>query len=170
MLSRTLLAAIVLTVTTSSQGLLTTGSKDSRGQYAYNFATVPFLAEGLKLCISSFLLSRQLQGAPDRPRYSLSWKGTSLFLPPSLLYWFHNNVQFLTLKYLDTATYQILGNLKILTTGLLFWACLRRKLTPLQWISLLLLTIGITTSQVSMSSLIIHPTSEPISRCCTCHH
>ncbi|KAK9832370.1 hypothetical protein WJX74_007893 [Apatococcus lobatus] len=152
MLSRTLLAAVVLTFTTSSQGLLTTASKDSTGRYAYNFATIPFLAECLKLCISTFLLSRQHHGVSDRPRYSLSWKGTSLFLPPSVLYWFHNNVQFLTLKYLDTATYQILGNLKILTTGLLFWACLGRRLTPLQWISLLLLAIGITTSQVSVSS------------------
>lgn len=149
MLDRTLLAAVVLTITTSSQGLLTTASKDSVGQYPYNFATIPFLAECLKLCISSFLLGRQHRGVSERPRYSLSWKGTSLFLPPSSLYWFHNNVQFLTLKYLDTATYQILGNLKILTTGLLFWACLRRKLTPLQWTALLLLTIGMTISQVS---------------------
>ena len=153
MLDRTLLAAVVLTITTSSQGLLTTASKDSTGHYPYNFATIPFLAECLKLCISSFLLGRQHRGVAERPRYSLSLKGTSLFLPPSVLYWFHNNVQFLTLKYLDTATYQILGNLKILTTGLLFWVCLRRKLTPLQWIALLLLTIGMTTSQVSPDRL-----------------
>jgi len=34
----------------------------------------------------------------------------------------HNNVQFMTLKYVDPATYQILGNLKIVTTGVLFRA------------------------------------------------
>jgi hypothetical protein len=29
----------------------------------------------------------------------------------------HNNVQFMTLKFVDPATYQILGNLKIVTTA-----------------------------------------------------
>jgi UDP-sugar transporter A1/2/3 len=43
--------AIVLTLATSSQGLLTTASKEN-GIYTYNFATVPFLAEAIKLvCI-----------------------------------------------------------------------------------------------------------------------
>ncbi len=148
MSSRTLLAAGVLTLTTSSQGLLTTASKTSSGQYAYNFATIPFLAECLKFCISWFLWNQQQRSATERPHDVFHWRASLFFLPPSILYWFHNNVQFLTLKYLDTATYQILGNMKILTTGFLFWACLRRNLTPLQWLSLLLLTIGITTSQV----------------------
>jgi len=40
--------AIVLTLATSSQGLLTTASKEN-GIYTYNFATVPFLAEVIKL-------------------------------------------------------------------------------------------------------------------------
>ena len=49
---------------------------------------------------------------------------------------------------MDPATYQILGNLKIVTTGLLLWACLRRQLSVLQWLALALLMIGATTSQV----------------------
>ena len=73
----------------------------------------------------------------------------ALFVVPSLIYWLHNNVQFLTLQYVDAPTYQILGNLKIVTTGLLFYIWLRRKLTPLQWMALVLLMIGAATSQVS---------------------
>lgn len=57
-------------------------------------------------------------------------------------------VQFLTLQYVDPATYQIMGNLKIVTTGLLFRLFLRRRLSPLQWIALTLLMIGAATSQV----------------------
>lgn len=72
----------------------------------------------------------------------------ALFVVPSIIYWLHNNVQFMTLKYVDAPTYQILGNLKIVTTGLLFWVWLRRKLTPLQWMALVLLMIGAATSQV----------------------
>ena len=57
-------------------------------------------------------------------------------------------MQFLTLQYVDPATYQIMGNLKIVTTGLLFRLFLRRRLSPLQWIALTLLMIGAATSQV----------------------
>ncbi len=56
-------------------------------------------------------------------------------------------MQFLTLQYVDPATYQIMGNLKIVTTGLLFRLFLRRRLSPLQWIALTLLMIGAATSQ-----------------------
>ena len=37
------------------------------------------------------------------------WKSTLLYPIPSLIYLVHNNVQFMTLKYVDPATYQILG-------------------------------------------------------------
>ena len=56
--------------------------------------------------------------------------------------------QFWTLRYVDAATYQILGNLKIVTTGVLLWACLRRPLSLLQGLALVLLMIGATISQV----------------------
>ena len=55
--------------------------------------------------------------------------------------------QFWTLRYVDAATYQILGNLKIVTTGVLLWACLRRPLSLLQGLALMLLMIGATISQ-----------------------
>lgn len=43
---------------------------------------------------------------------------------------------------------QILGNLKIVTTGVLFRVALGRHLTRTQWIALLLLTLGATISQI----------------------
>lgn len=58
-------------------------------------------------------------------------------------------MQFYFLKYVDPATYQILGNLKIITTGILFRLFLRRQLNLLQWIALILLAIGATTSQIN---------------------
>lgn len=39
----------------------------------------------------------------------------------------HNNIQFYTMQYVDAATYQILGNLKIVTTGVLFRIALNRR-------------------------------------------
>jgi UDP-sugar transporter A1/2/3 len=49
----------------------------------------------------------------------------------------------------DPATYQILGNLKIVSTGLLLRLALRRHLSRLQWLALLLLMTGAATSQIN---------------------
>ncbi|KAG5539578.1 hypothetical protein RHGRI_019944 [Rhododendron griersonianum] len=44
--------------------------------------------------------------------------------------------------------FKIMGNLKIVTTGILFRLFLRRKLSYLQWMAIVLLAVGTTTSQV----------------------
>ncbi|XP_059634312.1 CMP-sialic acid transporter 1-like [Cornus florida] len=138
--------ASLLTVLTSSQGILTTLSQ-SNGGYKYDYATVPFLAEVFKLLVSSVLLWREIKRSPP-PRMTTEWKTVRLYPIPSIIYLVHNNVQFATLTYVDTSTYQIMGNLKIVTTGILFRLFLRRKLSNLQWMAILLLAVGTTTSQV----------------------
>lgn len=57
------------------------------------------------------------------------WRTVRLYPIPSIIYLIHNNVQFATLTYVDTSTYQIMGNLKIVTTGILFrWFSIKYKL------------------------------------------
>ncbi|KAK6158848.1 hypothetical protein DH2020_006162 [Rehmannia glutinosa] len=138
--------ASILTIFTSSQGILTTLSQ-SNGGYKYDYATVPFLAEGFKLIVSSVLLWREYQRSPS-PKMTTEWRSVRLYPIPSIIYLIHNNVQFATLTYVDTSTYQIMGNLKIVTTGILFRLFLKRKLSNLQWMAIVLLAIGATTSQV----------------------
>lgn len=138
--------ASFLTILTSSQGILTTLSQ-SNGGYKYDYATVPFLAEVYKLIVSSLLLWRECQKSPP-PKITTEWRSVRLYPIPSVIYLIHNNVQFATLTYVDTSTYQIMGNLKIVTTAILFRLFLRRKLSNLQWMAIVLLAIGTTTSQV----------------------
>ncbi|XP_019704368.1 CMP-sialic acid transporter 1 isoform X2 [Elaeis guineensis] len=76
------------------------------------------------------------------------WRTVRLFPIPSVIYLIHNNVQFSTLTYVDPSTYQIMGNLKIVTTGILFRLFMRRRLSTLQWMAIVLLAVGTTTSQV----------------------
>ncbi|KAJ1413793.1 Nucleotide-sugar transporter [Sesbania bispinosa] len=140
------LVAALLTVLTSSQGILTTLSQ-SNGEYKYDYATVPFLAEVFKLAVSSLLLWKECQKSP-LPKMTTEWKTVALYPIPSVIYLIHNNVQFATLTYVDTSTYQIMGNLKIVTTGILFRLFLGRKLSNLQWMAIVLLAVGTTTSQV----------------------
>ncbi|KAF8379661.1 hypothetical protein HHK36_029105 [Tetracentron sinense] len=99
------------------------------------------------LLVSSFLLWRECRASPP-PRMTTEWKSVRLFPIPSVIYLIHNNVQFATLTYVDTSTYQIMGNLKIVTTAILFRLFLRRKLSNLQWMAIVLLAVGTTTSQV----------------------
>ncbi|XP_057521167.1 CMP-sialic acid transporter 1 [Amaranthus tricolor] len=138
--------AALLTILTSSQGILTTLSQ-SNGGYKYDYATVPFLAEVFKLVVSSILLWREVRTSPS-VRMTTDWKCVRLFPIPSIIYLIHNNVQFATLTYVDTSTYQIMGNLKIVTTGILFRLFLKKKLSNLQWMAIILLAVGTTTSQV----------------------
>ncbi len=77
----------------AAQGLLTTASKAPGGGYAYNTASVPLLAEALKLAVSTYLLARQRRVAPEAARTTRSLRGAALFVVPSLIYWLHNNVQ-----------------------------------------------------------------------------
>lgn len=140
------LVAALLTILTSSQGILTTLSQ-TNGGYKYDYATIPFLAEVFKLAVSGLLLWRECQKSSP-PRMTTEWKSVRLFPIPSIIYLIHNNVQFATLTYVDTSTYQIMGNLKIVTTGILFRLFLRRKLSNLQWMAIVLLAVGTTTSQV----------------------
>ncbi|XP_010915695.1 CMP-sialic acid transporter 1 isoform X1 [Elaeis guineensis] len=138
--------AALLTILTSSQGILTTLSQ-SNGGYSYDYATVPFLAEIFKLVVSTFFLWRECNSSSP-PRMTTEWRTVRLFPIPSVIYLIHNNVQFSTLTYVDPSTYQIMGNLKIVTTGILFRLFMRRRLSTLQWMAIVLLAVGTTTSQV----------------------
>ncbi|MFQ6637092.1 hypothetical protein Gotur_013596 [Gossypium turneri] len=140
------LVASLLTILTSSQGIVTTLSQ-TNGKYKYDYATIPFLAEVFKLIVSSVFLWRERKKSPP-PKMTTDWKSVRLFPIPSVIYLIHNNVQFATLMYVDTSTYQIMGNLKIVTTGILFRLFLKKKLSNLQWMAIVLLAVGTTTSQV----------------------
>ena len=72
-----------------------------------------------QLSVSSFFLWKESQSSSP-PRMTKEWRSVRLYLVPSIIYLIHNNVQFATLTYVDPSTYQIMGNLKIVTTGILF--------------------------------------------------
>ncbi len=114
----------------------------------YNSATVPLLSEIVKLAISGGLLYNSVKKDRANTHMTTNWRSIMLFPIPSAIYVLHNNVQFWTLNYVEPATYQIMGNLKIITTGVLFRIMLGRHLTPVQWIALVLLALGAATSQI----------------------
>ncbi|KAJ6326657.1 hypothetical protein OIU78_013695 [Salix suchowensis] len=107
----------------------------------------PFLLKSSSCCFLVYFFGENVGVSPST-RVTTEWKSVRLYVIPSIIYLIHNNVQFATLTYVDTSTYQIMGNLKIVTTAILFRLFLRRRLSNLQWMAIVLLTVGTTTSQV----------------------
>uniref|UniRef100_A0A3Q1B1B2 Solute carrier family 35 member A4 n=1 Tax=Amphiprion ocellaris TaxID=80972 RepID=A0A3Q1B1B2_AMPOC len=58
---------------------------------------------------------------------------------PAILYALNNNLVVLMQAYMDPSSYQVLSNLKIASTALLYSICLGKRLRPAQWLALGLL-------------------------------
>lgn len=71
---------------------------------------------------------------------------------PAVLYLIQNNLQYVSIANLDAATFQVLYQLKILTTALFSVTLLQKKILPMQWAAIVLLMCGVAMVQQDPSS------------------
>ena len=122
----------------------------------YLASTAVFMMELSKFTLCNLIIfwEKQSLGGLLREirRHTLESPGDMLKLcVPSLLYTIQNNLLYLALTNLDAATYQILYQLKILTTAIFSKTMLRRQFSSTKWFSLFVLTGGVAVVQLSGS-------------------
>eukprot|EP01065_Artemidia_motanka_P022966 TRINITY_DN2724_c0_g2_i1.p1 TRINITY_DN2724_c0_g2~~TRINITY_DN2724_c0_g2_i1.p1 ORF type:complete len:429 (+),score=134.05 TRINITY_DN2724_c0_g2_i1:76-1362(+) len=70
-------------------------------------------------------------------------------LVPAGMYTLQNNLQYVAASNLDPAVFQVLYQMKLVTTALLYVVFMRKSLSPLQWLAVVLLTVGIILVQLA---------------------
>jgi solute carrier family 35 (UDP-sugar transporter), member A1/2/3 len=148
------ISLITLAVQNSMLTLVMNYSRAIPSSKMYNAATAVLMNEILKGSISLFIASYRIEpgkGLPSKVRKLLSdvlspdcWKLSI----PAVLYVFQNNLQYVAASNLPAATFQVSYQMKILTTALFSVVLLRKKLTSLQWVSLLALAVGVGIVQI----------------------
>lgn len=131
--------ALALVVSYSAQSLLITASKAKGSDFGYSANSVVLLSEAIKLCFAVGMVTRQRMWAEvlGQPWWLSLCSGI-----PGLLYALQNNLVFFTLLHMDPGLFQLLNTSKILTTGLTFRLLVGQELRLIQWLALVLLSLG----------------------------
>ena len=69
---------------------------------------------------------------------------------PGALFTVQNNLTFVALSFMDAASFQVMSQLKILTTAAMSVIMLQTKLDKYKWISLFMLMLGVSVIEVAL--------------------
>jgi len=110
---------------------------------SYNATSVVLLTETVKLILAASMyvaydgsLREMIRVASKEVRVLL------LYGIPALLYAMYNNLLFINLASFDPGTYNVLIQLKIALTGVLYQILFSKQLNRNQWAAILLITLG----------------------------
>ncbi|CEG01293.1 Nucleotide-sugar transporter [Ostreococcus tauri] len=147
-------SCVLLLFFTVSATIFTEASKREDGTYAYDTFVIPCVVEAVKLVVSSALLARErVVHAHSRAPLGFTVRGFAAYSFPALCYFVSNNCMFYIIRYLGASTFQIMNNLKVLSTGVFMYVFLDRKLSWAQWKALIMLVIGCMVTQLNAKAV-----------------
>jgi UDP-sugar transporter A1/2/3 len=134
-------------------------SKTSEGVYPYNTFMLPCLVEICKFLASAMFLARLIISG-RRPQVTFSSQKMALYSLPALCYFVSNNCMFYIIRDLGSSTFQVMNNLKILSTAVLMRFFLDRKISWLRWKALVILAAGTVITQLKCGEDIQHSSNS----------
>lgn len=146
------LSSVLLVTFSVSATISAHASRSGDGSYPYNTFVVPCVVEACKLFASVTMLTYESFG-----RGATSWSTcfeNSDFLHyvlPAFCYFVSNNCTFYSIQFLGATKFQIMNNLKVLSTGVFMRILLQRKLSWSQWRALVILIVGSIIAQLEPS-------------------
>lgn len=110
---------------------------------AYNATSVVMITELVKLMMALGLYLRY-DACPSELVSAISREFTLLlkYAVPAVLYAFYNNLVYTNLAAFDPGTYNVLMQMKIAMTGILYQWLFSKHLNRNQWLAILLITLG----------------------------
>lgn len=126
-------------------------AKDANHKPIYNSATVVLAAEFIKLLIS---IGAEWNEDPGLVKFraNFSWEKYWRFGVPAFLYAVNNNIFLYVLTLIHPSVFQLLLNLRVVWTGIIFKFLLGRNLSKRQWIAMFLLVVGCTIAQYATTT------------------
>ena len=122
------------------------------GGIMYDISSAVALNEFMKLVVSSFIyVTKENGGVRDIISKSKPVHMAKIMIP-SALYVLQNNLQYVAVGNLPASVYQVLIQMKIITTALMSEVLLDRKHNKQQWGSLIALFAGLALVQLSLTS------------------
>lgn len=115
------------------------------GHVPFSPSSCVVLIEFAKLLVS--FVSLLASGNLSALRVSVSVMTVTPYAVPAVLYAFNNNLVVFMQAYMDPSSFQVLSNLKIVSTALLYSSCLGKRLRRGQWFALgMLVAAGVSHS------------------------
>ena len=124
----------------------------SHKKYNYNTVAVVFLTECTKLVIAISIYLAENSTKNLLKEVLANQKLFLLYFIPAALYCLYNNLAFVSLVNFDPTTYYILLQLRMVVTGVIYQIVFKRRLTAVQWFSLILITVGCLVKNSSQFS------------------
>jgi len=105
-----------------------------------------FGVELLKMIICAVILAPMwLQGSVE---ISFNPNLSGILCIPALIYYINNSLSFLIMRFITSAQFIVLQQVKVITTAFCMYVALGKKLSAQQWCSLILLTVACAISQM----------------------
>lgn len=149
------MSILLLIAQATSLVILMRYSRVRKTKHLYATTTVVFSMEIMKFFASLFLIFMEKNWNLPLFLQELYYEIFENYVEmlkvavPSILFTVQTNLLYVGISRLDVVTYQAVSQMKILTTAFFSVAMLNKSLSLAQWISCVILCIGVTLTQVS---------------------